>query len=100
MRTISNSAWPIILVSGLSVAFFVGGVLLEIEAAERGLKPILKNKPELLPELLKEALSFQNDRIQRIHAVATAAIDLAKIGLGAVVALATQYVTSSPRNEP
>lgn len=86
-------AWPILLLTLLTVAFFVGGVYLELEGADHGLKKISERFGND-PAMLKEVVAFQTDRVARIHTAAAAALDLAKIGLGAIVALATQFMTS------
>jgi hypothetical protein len=101
VKVFTHSSSPMILVAILSIGFFIGGTVLEFEAAEHGLKGLLKNlkdHPNLSADLQKYALDFQNERIQRIHQVALAAFDLAKIGLGAVVALATQQIANSQRD--
>ena len=100
MKVFTNSAWPMVLVAGLSIGFFVGGTVLEFEAADHGLKKLLdkmKDHPDLAEDLKKYVLNFQSERAHRVHQVAIAAFDLAKIGLGAVVALATQHITMSQR---
>jgi hypothetical protein len=101
VRTFSSSSWPMLLVAALSIIFFVGGAVLEYESAQHGLKGLLQSMKEhgdLTLEMKKSAMDFQNERISRVHGMAAAAFDLAKIGLGAVVALATQHVTNAQRN--
>lgn len=92
-----TNAWPMLLIAFLTVAFFVGGVYLELEAADHGLRKIAERFGSN-PQALSEALAFQKARVDRVHEAAQAAIDISKIGLGAVVALATQHLTASGRS--
>jgi hypothetical protein len=100
LKVFTNSAWPMLLVSVLAIGFFIGGVALEFEAGEHGVKKLLDtvSKVGVSQEVIKEAMNYQLERVGRLHQVAVAAIDLAKIGMGAVVALATQHITIAQRS--
>lgn len=95
MKT-ADSVWPMILLALLVCIFFSGGTWLEFEAADHGFRKILENQ-SLPKDQLEKALALQTERISRIHQAAIAALDLSKIGLGAVVALATQHITANSR---
>lgn len=90
MRKRLMPAWPIILLAALAVIFFVGGVALEIKAGDHGAKAIVNS--DLSEAQMKDALSFQGERIKGIHQAAAAALDIAKICLGALVAAIAQSV--------
>lgn len=92
MNLFTRSAWPMLLLTMLIIAFFVGGVFLEFEAVDHGIRK-LSEKFASNPALLKDAVAFQTDRIARIYQAAAIALDLSKIGLGALVVLATQQIT-------
>lgn len=94
-----NAAWPMLFVTILTTGFFAGGVFLEFEAADHGLAKIHEHFGTN-PEALRAAIAFQTDRIARIHAMAAAAVDLAKIGLGALVVLATQAIPLKSVSQP
>lgn len=96
MKMMGHSASPLFLIAILSILFFVGGVALELEASDHGWKKLSQLGQD--GETFKVLLNFQNQRIERVHQEAAAAFDLAKISLGAVVALATQYFTLSRRD--
>ncbi|MDT9001752.1 hypothetical protein RQP53_20915 [Paucibacter sp. APW11] len=86
-----NTMWPMLFVTLLTVGFFAGGVWLEFDSSDHGIRKIVKEL-SANQDLLNEAIKFQTQRAERIHAAAAAAIDLAKIGLGALVVLATQSI--------
>lgn len=99
MTTRSDVLWPMLLLAIVTVFFFAGGIHLDLEAAEHGAKGILKMREGLSPEQLKDAMAFQADRVKGIQQAATAAYDISKISLGALVASITQYMSHVTRRE-
>jgi hypothetical protein len=96
MQKILLPAWPITLLAALAAIFFAGGVYLEIEAADHGIKAILE--ADLDERQLKDALSFQGERVKGIQQAATTALDISKICLGALVATISQYLGGRRQN--
>jgi hypothetical protein len=87
--------WPIVLLAVVTVIFFLGGVYLDWNAAEHGLKGLLRTlKAEnLSPDKITEVIAFQNDRVKSIHSAAAAAYDIAKVSLGALVSSVAQLLS-------
>ena len=91
MQRLASPGWPIVVLAALAAIFFVGGVYLEIEAADHGIKAILK--AGLDEGQMKNALSFQGERVKGIQQAAATALDISKICLGALVAAVSQDVS-------
>ena len=87
--------WPVVLLAVVTVIFFLGGVYLDSNAGEHGLKGLLKALKEanLSPDKLPDLIAFQNDRVKSIHSAAAAAYDIAKVSLGALVSSVAQLLS-------
>ena len=93
MMNKNNKHWPVLLLAGMTVSFFAGGCYLEIEAASHGVKSLLKGPGKFDHEQVLKAIEFQSLRIEGIQQAANTALDIAKITLGALVAVISQNLS-------
>ena len=92
MQSRLPTIWPIILLAVLAALFFLGSIYLELEAADLGANALLRHRDGLTQPEILEAVKFQVDRVKGMERAASAAIDISKIALGALIATITHYM--------